>query len=124
MLRFRAASLFVDRLAEPSSSAAGGTPPPKCAPPCGAHRQLKAGWIGPETDQARARFPRELRWLQSKGALVCTRLPGSCGLAHHGLGTVCAAAGVDGDLAEAFGAFLCGLIGRGRGLVHALFQFF
>src|SRR5208282_1549566 len=41
------------------------------------------------------------------------------GLAHHGLGTEGTAAGVDGDFAEAFGAFLRRGIGRGGVFAHA-----
>src|SRR5450755_2416451 len=44
------------------------------------------------------------------------------GLAHDRLRTMRAAAGVDGNLAEAFGAFLGGGIGRGRVLPHARHQ--
>src|ERR1700757_2429324 len=47
---------------------------------------------------------------------VSTKL---CGAAHHGLGAVGAAAGVDGDFAEAFWALLSGGVGRLLAAVHA-----
>ena len=42
-----------------------------------------------------------------------------CGASQDGLGAVGAAAGVDGNLAEAFGTFLGGGIGRGFAAMHA-----